>query len=212
MLFLLGVLGACGRDPAPPPTGKPAANADAVLAWCARYADLPDVRGFCLVEQIQELPRLEDVELVCPKAGDWEPPCRHAWVSEQGRRNVPWSGEQLLRACGNSEDCVFQILDTHGNPDVVGAVRSCEERVPKYLQDCTSHALHRWVVERRPDDAEAARVLSALPAHLDLVAEQMGMADACLGSLRCPTDGRRASTVCRSSRDRYRGQPQTCPR
>lgn len=186
------------------------ATVESTLAACATYTDMPDVYGVCLVKQVNVLRDVADVHRVCSSAGAWENECRHTWVGEQVRmrHNVPRS--VLLEACGSSEDCAFQILDTQAEGDVDSQLRLCETRVATYLNDCVGHTLERWVLERKPDLVEGQRVIDAEPGYAEAVGRALGRAAACQRTFECGSTPDVAWTACRSAAAELAADPRRC--
>lgn len=212
-LALATLLMACGQAGTPAVDEPPRTVAETLLATCASYADAPDAYGFCITERVGTLPSPESVEAVCPKAGTFENECRAAWVLAQSRSNVQRPPEELLAACGSNQDCKFQVLDTrYPRGDVAEAVKRCEKHVADYARYCVGHALHRWVAEQKPDDAEVARVAAAVPKYAVAVGHYMGIADACHGTAHCGEGDSPAEVSCRASRDDFRAFSIRCPK
>ena len=186
------------------------ATADTTLAACAPYADLPEVQGVCLIERVNVLRDVADVHRVCSSAGAWEKECRHTWVSEQVRMQHDVPRSVLLSACGPSEDCAFQILDTQAEGDVNSQLRLCETRVSSYLDDCVGHTLERWVLERKPDLVEGQRVIDAEPAYAEAVGRALGRASACQKTFACAPTTDVAWTACRTAAAELATDPRRC--
>lgn len=197
---------ACQGEPAH--TGV--ATAESTLAACATYTKMPEVYGVCLVKQVNVLRDVADVHRVCTSAGAWENECRHTWVGEQVRmrRDVPRS--VLLDACGPSEDCAFQILDTQAEGDVSSQLRLCETRVASYLSDCVGHTLERWALEKKPDLVEGQRVIDLEPAYADAVGRALGRVSACTQALTCQPTEDTAWTACRTAAAELRQDLRRC--
>lgn len=218
-LVLLLALGACrgptADAPAEPTAAAPAGSAnpptaEGVLAACEPYLGMAEVYGVCLVERASRLPTAADVDRVCPRAGTWEAACRGEWVQLHA---AAVGFDVAVRACGGDEDCAFQLVDAGFGDDVLVNVGRCEQHLARLERDCVGHALHRWVERSPPDDAEVARVLSAVsPNSAVSVAQEVGMAEVCFRTARCESLPAALAETCRRTREDWRRQAsQRCP-
>ena len=180
------------------------------LRSCAPYAAMSDVYGACVSRTVAHLRTIDAVEQLCASAGDWEDHCRHVWVAAQDRTACAWTLDELLRACGDNEDCAFQVLDAHAVGDVVSQVAQCERHAPSLAIDCVRHTAQRWAFEVAIDEQEAARVIQALRRYPEQVGTALALADVCKHTVSCDDGDDPAWKWCRAERDGYRKLPDRC--
>lgn len=169
-VLLAGLALACGGSPGEGP--------------CDRYADHPEVDGWCRVRGAGAAP---DVEAWCGAAGRWEAECRAAWVEPRLRAATP-SREVLLAACGGGTACALDVLDHRASGPVLDQLLDCPPHTGELVGHCVHHALQRWQ-QQRPSPA-ALRELATTAADLapplpSWVGFHLGGVVQCLPSVGC---------------------------
>ena len=181
---MIGVLLALACGEPPPPEAKPPPPPMDLSkihdsSFCDRYAEHPELLGYCLTS-VAAKPRIrESVESLCGRAGPFESECRRAWAAARIQPQQGQTLDTLLAACGRDSDCAFEVLDARGPEDVLAHVALCRERVPAYEEDCARHALSIWWNQRAPDAPELARVANAGLPWPELVGRYVGTVIAC---------------------------------
>ena len=79
------------------------------LPQCAQYQSSAETYGYCIYKFAGGFPSIDEVNCLCPMAGEWERECRHAWVSGRMNSNSGVDTETLLEVCGENIDCTFEL-------------------------------------------------------------------------------------------------------
>ena len=195
----------------PPPTqgvGPP----PAIPPMCNAYRETPEIWGYCLYKMAGGLPSLEAMETVCVQAGTWEKDCRYAWVSGKMQPNSGTSTTDLLAACGDSEDCRFELIDFRPEEDVLDQLKACVEHTGRYANDCATHAMQRWWWAH-PDAEEHARIAGQrfAPNVSDKVGYWMAVDVACSGIGDCKLADTGAAQQCEEIAASLVRRPDRCP-
>jgi len=207
----------CGEEP---PTESPTFSADATgelglpppdggIPQCDLYKDDPDVYGYCIYKFAGGFPNVDEVERLCPMAGDWEKECRHAWVSGRMNSNSGMDMDYLLEICDGNPDCTFELIDFRPNPDVLIQMDYCIKHVGPYTRDCLGHAMQRWWYTA-PSTEEVARVATAKSPYPDRIAFYVAASVACSGIGSCDGDPT-MKNICLKNVENYKKFPNRCP-
>ena len=207
----------CGEEP---PVESPTFSVDATgelglpppdggIPQCELYKEDPDVYGYCIYKFAGGFPNVDEVERLCPMAGDWEKECRHAWVSGRMNSNSGMDMDYLLKICDGNPDCTFELIDFRPNPDVLIQMDYCIKHVGPYIRDCLGHAMQRWWYTA-PSEEEVTRVATAKSPYPDRIAFYVAASVACSGIGSC--DGDHAmKNICLKNVENYKKFPNRCP-
>jgi hypothetical protein len=179
------------------------------LPLCESYHYMEDTYGYCLYKMSGAFQSLEEVELWCGQAGQWEGQCRHAFVA--GRmHNAQWALEDLLKACGKGNpDCAFEVLDFRPSDDVLVQVKRCEEWTERHQADCVGHAAQRWWLASPAAD-DLSRVGLGAAAYPDKFGYYMAARVACDKVGAC--DGEASvKQFCENTVATFTREPTKCP-
>ena len=188
-------------------TQKPAA----VTEGCERYAEMPDVYGFCITSMAGGL----SSSAACEAAGRWQDRCRTVWVEARLHPSSGATAQDLLVACGDA-DCRLDVLDFRAEPALLDQVEWCGQWAAENAPHCVSHAVQRWRAER-PSAADLIAIASWegvladwLGHHLAeaVVCDRLGT---CSGSSAVQEACERAAEALRSGRSTCHS-PQNAPR
>ncbi len=193
--------GATGELGLPPPDGG--------IPQCELYKEDPDVYGYCIYKFAGGFPNVDEVERLCPMAGEWEKECRHAWVSGRMNANSGMDMDFLLNVCDGNPDCTFELIDFRPNPDVLVQMDYCIKHVGPYTRDCLGHAMQRWWYTA-PDADEVKRVASAKSPYPDRIAFYVAASVACSGIGTCDGDPT-MKNICLKNVENYKKFPNRCP-
>jgi len=179
------------------------------IPQCAEYEKNADVYGFCLYKFAGGFPSIQEVDRLCPMAGEWEKDCRHAWVSGRMNQDSGQSTDSLLEVCQKNPDCTFELLDFRPDEDVVKQINYCIAHVGPYIRDCIGHAMQRWWYTK-PNAEEVARVAKTSTPFPDRVAFYIAASVACSNIGTCDGDPR-MTKVCEKTVQHYKQSPKRCP-
>jgi len=207
----------CGEAP---PAEQPTFSADATgemglpppdggIPQCELYKEDPDVYGYCIYKFAGGFPNVDEVERLCPMAGEWEKECRHAWVSGRMNATSGMDMDFLLNICDGNPDCTFELIDFRPNPDVLVQMDYCIKHVGPYTRDCLGHAMQRWWYTA-PDADEVKRVASAKSPYPDRIAFYVAASVACSGIGTCDGDPT-MKNICLKNVENYKKFPNRCP-
>lgn len=163
-MTLLALLAACATDP------------------CAKYPDLPFVRGRCLAQRAGDAPDILSAR--CAEAGEAEEDCRITWVQTHLDRGV----DELLAAC-TTEECRFIVLDYRPSP-LLEQLARCEA-LPTRAGSCVNHALVRYY-GGRPSAATLAADVPRLGQWTEMAAFEAGNVRSCGQEVDCAVFGTHA--------------------
>lgn len=189
--------------------GAPPPPLPGELFACGKYVGVPNALGYCIASHGERLRSLEEVEAICPRAGDWEGECRRAWVSGQLNPNSRYSTEQLVAACGPNTDCAFEILDFRPAATVDAQIDRCTAHAGEYRNDCVVHAMERWW-RAHPAPEEVARVAALRSQYPNQIGYYVAAAVACQGVGSCEGDPE-VRTACERGVGQFQQDPGTCP-
>ena len=171
---------------------------------------MPDAHGYCLAKLGARLSTAEEVEALCPDAGEWESECRYGWVA--GRMtDHRYTTQALLEACGPSDDCAFELLDARPLDDVLAQAEACTTHAGRHARDCFGHALQRWWMDS-PDAEDRARVFAAATANPDRQAYYAAVYAVCEGEGSCEDLHPQARRDCTRYTDDLTRNPGRCPK
>jgi hypothetical protein len=211
--FFVTVLG-CSSSTPPSDQPKPEnaqelPPANGAIPQCIAYENDPKTFGYCLYKFAGGFPSIQEVDRLCPMAGEWEKDCRHAWVSGRMNSDTGYTTEVLLDVCQKNPDCTFELLDFRPDPDVVKQINYCVEHVGPYTRDCIGHAMQRWWYTK-PNAEEVARVAKISTPFPDRVAFYIAASVACSTIGTCDGDVR-MTKVCEKTAQHYKQYPKRCP-
>ena len=179
------------------------------IPQCAPYENDAKTYGYCLYKFAGGFPSIQEVDRLCPLAGEWEKDCRHAWVSGRMNSSSEYPTDVLLDVCQKNPDCTFELLDFRPDPDVVKQINYCVAHVGPYTRDCIGHAMQRWWYTK-PNAEEVARVAKISTPFPDRVAFYIAASVACSNIGTCEGDVR-MTKVCEKTAQHYKQYPKRCP-
>ncbi|MEC8381579.1 MAG: hypothetical protein VXZ96_14710 [Myxococcota bacterium] len=179
------------------------------LPQCAQYQSSAETNGSCVYKFAGGFPSIDEVNRLCPMAGEWERECRHAWVSGRMNASSGVDTQTLLEVCGENIDCTFELLDFRPSTDVLEQIALCTKYTGDYGRDCTGHAMQRWW-HSKPDADDTKRVAQTPTAFPDRVGYYIAVNVACGKTGSCEGDPR-MQTVCEKAADNFQRNPDRCP-
>lgn len=177
---------------------------------CDVYRGVPEAYGFCLYKRAGGFPSPEDVERICPLAGDWADECRHSWVAGRMSPDSGYEMEQLLDICGRNADCTFELLDFRPVDEIELQLERCRLYAMRHAPNCTGHAMQRWWMEEQPDAEEVARVASLPSAYPRKVAFWIAVSAQCYDVGSCEGDAG-VQAACEAQSSSFERKPENCP-
>jgi len=206
LLALVLGLGGCGDTEAP---GDAVDALSRRLPLCAPYREIPNAWGYCVYKHAGGFPTAEDVEAMCPSAGDWEASCRHAWVAGRMARGSGVDTDVLLSVCAGNDDCAFELIDFRPEAEVTDQIDRCREHAGRHAEDCVGHALQQWWFAK-PDADEVARIAALDSGFPRKIGYQVAVSTFCSGVGSC--DGHPDNqAMCETQLDILRRRPDSCP-
>ncbi len=176
---------------------------------CDQYRHNAEAYGYCLYTQAGGFPRPDDVDRLCPLAGEWESQCRHAWVAGRMEDDGQYEMEFLLDMCKGNPDCTFELLDFRPAPEIEVQLERCRKWAGQHADDCTGHAMQRWW-QAGVDAEEVARVAAMPNPHPRKVGFWLAAAVQCQGVGAC--DGASAvQAACEGQVEAFTRKPERCP-
>lgn len=206
-LLALGGVGCGGAG-----GGAAAPGTDALskkLPLCAAYRDIENTWGYCVYKHAGGFPTKEDVELLCPSAGEWEDQCRHAWVAGRMQRGSGFERSDLLDVCGENADCSFELIDFRYEDLLDDQIALCKAHAGRHGEDCVGHAVQRWWMTK-PDAAEVARVAALNVGYPRKVGFFIGASVFCAGVGTCEGHPD-TQAICETQVELFGKRPETCP-
>ena len=142
---------------------------------------------------------------------------KHAVIQETGRLLVGklgpyqglsgWERGDLLAACLDNADCIFEVLDHRRSEDLFEQLSLCHTRAREFSNDCAVHALDRWV-HAQPSVEDISR-LNVLPYFRVHVGQYLAASEVCWGVGSCPLD-EIGGAACQEKRTELRSNEQLC--
>lgn len=183
----------------------------ATTEGCERYAEMPDVYGFCVTSLAGGLHSPKD----CQAAGRWQDRCHTVWVEARLHPDSQASTETLLATCRDA-DCRLDVLDFRAEPALLPQVERCGQWAEENAPHCVSHAVQRWRASQ-PSADDLAEIASWegilgdwLGHHLAeaVVCDRIG---SCVGSSVVQGACERAAAALQSGQSECHN-PQNAPR
>jgi hypothetical protein len=176
---------------------------------CTEYSFNQDSYEFCIVQLAESFESAEEVERYCPQSRELEIDCRYNWVSSYKYFDLSLSS--LLKACGESVDCRFEVLEHRSKADTEEQIALCEEQVflQHYREDCIERALMRWWV-KMPNENQVSRLLLIETGASDLVAQYAAASVVCRGIGSCEGEGE-MFRICSEKVSLFKTREEGCP-
>lgn len=198
-----------GGEPSVPVPVASDPVAPALERRCGDYRGLDNAFGYCLFTSIREVEDPEAVDRACALAGEWEPECRHAWVSWKLPEESGTSTQTLLQVCGDASDCAFEVVDVRADPVLGRQLARCKRYAGEHGPDCAGHAAEQWWIQD-PDPEEVARVAALEVPFPERVAFFLAASVVCRGVGSC--DGHpELQAACEAAAETFRRDRMRCP-
>lgn len=176
---------------------------------CDQYRHNAGAFGYCLYTQAGGFPRPDDVDRLCPLAGEWETQCRHAWVAGRMEEGSGYELEFLLEMCKGNPDCTFELLDFRPAPEIEVQLARCRQWAGVHSDNCTGHAMQRWW-QGGVDADEVSRVAAMPNPHPRKAGFWIAAAVQCQGIGSCDGDPA-VQAACEGQVEAFTRKPERCP-
>lgn len=150
---------------------------------CRAYGDANQAVWYCAAQSAADADSVNEVQRLCGAAGPYQGECLRGWVMARMDQREAWSTNQLLAACGPSDDCRLTVLDGRPAWTVREQLRSCAA-AGRYASDCAAHALQRWAWTE-PTAPEIAHLASTTPGFAVHVGNLVAAAVVCGAQPTC---------------------------